>query len=158
MNSLFEFQNDSAHNFRLKHDRETFIREKYLNKMFINMSELDVSENYLENLNRIICVDGLSIPIVIYNHFLGANLNYVKLDQTPRDITSEDQVTQLYLQINQALGFSEIARLELLEREFEGEIIQIFDMNSTVHSLAAIDALTKSSIRIQLSKERIFLI
>lgn len=120
------------------------------------MNELDMSENYLENLNRIICVNGLSIPIVIYNHFLGANLNYAKLDQTVRDITKEDKITQLYLKINQALSFNEIISPVLLEREFEGEITQVFDMNPTVHSLAAIDTMSKSIIRIQLSKKKHF--
>jgi len=156
MNSLFEFQNDLAHEFRQKNVQENFIKDKYLNKAFINVNELDLTDNYLENLNKIICVSGLSIPIVIYNYFLGANLNYAKLDRTARDITNDNQITQLYLQLNKALKFSEIGNPVNLEYEFEGEIVQIFDMNPVVDSLATINSMSKSIIRIQLSKNTFF--
>ena len=156
MNSLFEYDS-SANASRTDKD---FIKKKYLNKSFINSIELDSSDNYLSSLNRTLYIEGICIPIMIYNLFIGANINYSMLNKSAYDIAcnSETETTQKnYLKINNSKSFQSI-NSSILDSEFKGEIIQVYDMNSTIQSLSMINSLSKYPVQLKLDKNSIQLI
>ncbi len=151
MNSLFEFQTGKADMARFM---QSFIAKKYLSKAFINPNELRSNENYLENLNKLLGLEGICIPIVIYNLFLGANLNYAKGQQTIVDLAraDPDKLTETFLAFTEARAYQEIDT-SLLASVFVGESVQIYDMNPTIHSLAAISSLPNGTVCLKLGNE-----
>ena len=162
MNSLFEFQTEAAEAFKQTNSMHSFIRAKYLHKLFFNANEIDYTDNYLERLNKILHVKGLCIPIIIYNLFLGANINYFQMNNTVLDVASSASGDELscqvyYLKLNNALRFEDISHLGAAS-EFEGEITQIFDMNSTITSAALISSLPNGPISIKIGKQCLRLI
>ena len=165
MNSLFEFQTDAAEAFKQTNSIRSFIRAKYLHKLFFNANEIDYNDNYLERLNKILHVKGLCIPIIIYNLFLGANINYFQINsnKTVLDVASSASGDELscqvyYLKLNNALRFEEIVSQLGAASEFEGEITQIYDMNPTITSPALISSLPNGPISIKIGKQCLRLI
>ena len=75
MNSLLEYQVEQARTVYNTTNIENFIRQKYLNKKFINENELDLSLNFVEDLNKTLldCLSGNCISMTAYYLFLGAN-------------------------------------------------------------------------------------
>lgn len=154
MNSLFEFDSLKADTIRTAHCMSEFIREKYLHKSFINMNEIDYSENYMQILNRTLYIEGICIPVIIYNLFIGANINYSYQCQTVYDIACQaeyDSSQKAYFKLNNSYAYAQMNRC-ILEQEFEGESVQVYDMNPTIQSPAAIASLPKSKLKLNLNK------
>lgn len=134
INSLLEYNSKNRINcLSTKSDIESFIKEKYLFKKFINTDEIDLSSNFVEELNKSLhqIVSGPSIPMTIYYIFLGADRNYFQNEQTLLDISiKSNQVLQyLYLSMNKSLKFNELN--SLANFEFVGDVFQIFNTTSS---------------------------
>ena len=106
MNSLFEFQIETARDFLLSQGIDAYIRHKYLLKSFVNAEELDLTVNYHDelskNLYKNVCTPCVSLTI--YYSFLGVDMHTVdETGRTLRDLALEsDQNTQaFYLELNE---------------------------------------------------------
>lgn len=103
INSLIEFRVDEAQR-RVKDEttsRDQFIRDKYVNKRFINHDELDLTKNYMDDLNRLLntAASGRSLPMTIYYVFLGACLTARVAGRTALENSNMYQSIYLFLQV-----------------------------------------------------------
>ena len=133
MNSLFEYDTLLADTIRAEKNMDKFIKEKYISKKFINHLEFDFSENYLQSLNKTLYIEGICLPIIIYNLFIGANINYSQLNKSVYDIASqaEHETSQInYLKLNDSLSFENINNESLFGYEFKGELTQVYDIQN----------------------------
>ena len=156
MNSLFEFDSLKADRHRVSSPAmNEFIREKYLHKSFINTSEINYTENFIQTLNRTLYIEGICIPVIVYNLFIGANLNYSYQCQSVYDIACQadhDSSQKAYFKLNNSYSYIQMTNA-ILENEFEGECTQVYDMNPTIQSSAAtIASLPKSKLKLNLTK------
>lgn len=134
INSLLEYNiKNSINSLNTSAEIECFIKDKYLFKKFINKNEIDLSSNFLEELNKSLyqIVSGPSIPMTIYYIFLGGNRNYFQNQQTLLDISiKSNQILQyLYLSMNKSLKYNEL--INQAQFEFIGDVLQIFNITST---------------------------
>jgi hypothetical protein len=87
INSLLEYENKTNNqenhdkSFLITNNSEHFIREKYLNRKFINKNELDMKQNYMNDLNRALSMslNGQCLTTTIYYIFLGASKFHLSL-------------------------------------------------------------------------------
>jgi len=152
MNSLFEFQTTEADLKRSSSDMKSFITEKYLNKSFINPAELWSNENCLEKFNKILSTNRINISIIIYNLFLGANLNYSRRKKTIADRAKGVQTqTETFLKFNDESRYYEEIDKSLLITSFSGECdqIDVSSRNQTIQSFA-ISSLPKITVFLKL--------
>lgn len=128
INSLLEFQVKEAREINLSKSPEVFIKEKYVNKKFINTNEIDLSGNFIDELNRLVfnSVTGPSLSMTIYYLFLGASLNtHVGEQSLLEQALSFERLQALYL-LFQKQNFTS----QLNEFEFIGEANQIIDFST----------------------------
>ncbi|CAM6000914.1 unnamed protein product [Sphagnum balticum] len=135
INSLLEFQSQLATNFRVSASKQSYIIEKYLNRRFINLDELDDTINFIEELNRRLVhnVASTSLIMTIYYLFLGASVNFVhQQNRTVLDYaTLANQKEQAsYLTLNNAYSYSDMNQ-NMLNKEHEGYLVQIYDINQS---------------------------
>ena len=133
INSLLEYNlKNNFNSLNTNSEIECFIKDKYLFKKFINLNEIDLSSNFLEELNKSLyqIVSGPSIPMTIYYIFLGGNRNYFQNQQTLLDVSiNSNQVLQyLYLSMNKSLKYNEL--IDQAKFEFIGDVLQIFNVTS----------------------------
>lgn len=155
MNSLFEYDTLLADTIRAKKNMDKFIKEKYISKKLINYLELDFSENYLQSLNRTLYIEGICLPIIIYNLFIGANINYSQLNKSVYDIASqaEHETTQInYLKLNDSLTFENINNESLFGYEFKGELTQVYDIQNASNQTSSKKCLNLNNKTIVISQ------
>lgn len=107
INSLLEFNVQEARDARMTTPSMTqFIRDKYLARSFINRHDIDYSLNYIDELNRLLCMaaSGQCLPMTIYYLFLGANLNARVAGQTPLESSNKYQSIYLFLQVTSSVS------------------------------------------------------
>jgi len=144
MNSLFEFQIETARDFLQNEGIEAYILNKYVKKSFVDTKELDLSLNYYEELNKNLSKNVCTpcVSLTIYYRFLGANIYMVdEKSKSLLEIANESgQVQQaLYLELNECSSSKNLANTndttsikQLVNYELEGCVAQIFDLKSKI--------------------------
>lgn len=102
---------------------EQFIRDKYVNRQFINQNELDYTGNYVDELNRMLisAVAGRSLAMTIYYVFLGANLNARIDGKTPLEHSVDYQTIYLFFQVIFTLHYTAgFINLLIINRNYLG--------------------------------------
>ena len=120
INSLLEFQVNKARETNQTQPADIFIREKYLNRKFINTNELDLTGNFIDELNRLVdnSVTGLSLSMTVYYNFLGASLMNNASVLLEKALAHQRRLQAVYLLFQEQTP------------EFIGEVSQIIDMKS----------------------------
>ena len=144
MNSLFEFQIESARSFLLNEGIEAYVLEKYVKKSFVDTKELDLTLNYYEELNKNLSKNVCTpcVSLTIYYMFLGANIYMI--DENSKSLLeianeSNQNLQALYLELNECFSSKNVTSLsgsslikQLVNYELEGCVEQIFDIKSKI--------------------------
>ena len=165
LNSLIEFQIEPARECLNNEGIETFIKEKYLNKKFINETDLDMSKNYLDEINKSLFKNVATpcLSLTIYYLFLGANLNMIENSKSLTEIANDsNQSYQVrYLELNECVEkVADKSQAEILSylmgSELEGGAIQVFDLSQ--HKSNASKHLNKDNISIKINANELSLL
>lgn len=103
INSLLEYSLKSTSARHVNDcEIENFILQKYLDKKFINKNELDLTVNYQNQLDKSLynVVSGPCLPMTIYFHFLGANLQFLSSENKSLLANSIEPYQARYLSIH----------------------------------------------------------